>query len=265
MADTAREDLDRIFNTGGVAALVGNTYGAAKDVGVYVTGEAIRGLADLEAKEPERCANFAAKAVAASMSEWVPRCRSAGSVACRCNQGNSRPARVNAGTAKTRARDRPGATDGGEQLAEIRRGADGSLEHSFAMVRSLSQLRIQAEEEVSKTASSETDAARPFYHRAAALLAALRFYAQERGLDDRWVQAVLAPRGLDVMREVAQALQQQGDAESVAAARFIDDLRVQGLRARRCVLATANITLWRLSNLDAQDPVPVNGSRVRRN
>jgi hypothetical protein len=47
MAETAREDLDRIFNTGGVAALVGNTYGAAKDVVVYVTGEAIRGLADL--------------------------------------------------------------------------------------------------------------------------------------------------------------------------------------------------------------------------
>jgi hypothetical protein len=43
-AETARRDLDRIFNTGGVAALVGNTYGAAKDVGVYVTGEAIRGL-----------------------------------------------------------------------------------------------------------------------------------------------------------------------------------------------------------------------------
>jgi hypothetical protein len=48
-AETARRDLDRIFNTGGVAALVRNTYGAAKDVGVYVT-EAIRGLADLEAK-----------------------------------------------------------------------------------------------------------------------------------------------------------------------------------------------------------------------
>ena len=38
-AETARRDLDRIFNPGGVAALVGNTYGAAKDVGVYVTGE----------------------------------------------------------------------------------------------------------------------------------------------------------------------------------------------------------------------------------
>jgi hypothetical protein len=50
-AETARRDLDRIFNTGGVAALVGNTYGAAKDVGVYVTGEAIRGLADLEARD----------------------------------------------------------------------------------------------------------------------------------------------------------------------------------------------------------------------
>src|SRR5215217_8720463 len=30
-ADTARRDLDRIFNAGGVGALVGSTYGAAKD------------------------------------------------------------------------------------------------------------------------------------------------------------------------------------------------------------------------------------------
>jgi hypothetical protein len=73
MAETACDDLDRIFNTGGVAALVGNTYGAAKDVGVYVTGEAIRGLADLEAKERERCANFASKAVAAGLAERTVR------------------------------------------------------------------------------------------------------------------------------------------------------------------------------------------------
>jgi hypothetical protein len=73
MAETARRDLDRIFNTGGVAALVGNTYGAAKDVGVYVTGEAIRGLADLEAKERERCANFATKAIAAGLAERTVR------------------------------------------------------------------------------------------------------------------------------------------------------------------------------------------------
>jgi hypothetical protein len=56
-----------------VAALVGNTYGAAKDVGVYVTGEAIRGLADLEAKERDRCANFASKAVAAGLAERTVR------------------------------------------------------------------------------------------------------------------------------------------------------------------------------------------------
>jgi hypothetical protein len=72
-AETVRRDLDRIFNTGGVAALVGNTYGAAKDVGVYVTGEAIRGLADLEAKECERCANFATKAIAAGLAERTVR------------------------------------------------------------------------------------------------------------------------------------------------------------------------------------------------
>ena len=58
---TRARDLDRIFSTGVVAALVGNTYGAAKDVGVYVTGEAIRGVADLDAKERDRWANFASK------------------------------------------------------------------------------------------------------------------------------------------------------------------------------------------------------------
>jgi hypothetical protein len=50
MAETACEDLDCIVNTRGVAALVGNTYGAAKDVGAYVTGEATRGLLILKRK-----------------------------------------------------------------------------------------------------------------------------------------------------------------------------------------------------------------------
>jgi hypothetical protein len=36
-------------------------------------GEAIRGLADLEAKERERCANFASKAVAAGLAERTVR------------------------------------------------------------------------------------------------------------------------------------------------------------------------------------------------
>jgi len=65
----AREDLDRIFNTGGVAALIGRTYSDAHDGSIYVTGEQIRGLADLEAKERDRCANFATKAVAAGLAE----------------------------------------------------------------------------------------------------------------------------------------------------------------------------------------------------
>lgn len=64
----ARDDLKRIFNSGGVAALVGHTYDSSKDGGVYATGEQIRGLADLEAKERDRCANFAAKAVAAGLA-----------------------------------------------------------------------------------------------------------------------------------------------------------------------------------------------------
>lgn len=64
----ARDDLRRIFATGGVAALIGHTYDSSKDGGIYATGEQIRGLADLEAKERDRCASMAAKAVAAGLA-----------------------------------------------------------------------------------------------------------------------------------------------------------------------------------------------------
>lgn len=64
-----REDLHRIFATGGVAALVGNQYASTKDGDVFATGEAIRGLAKLEAEERDRCANFATKAIAAGLAE----------------------------------------------------------------------------------------------------------------------------------------------------------------------------------------------------
>lgn len=67
--DRAQQDLDRIFDTGGVAALIGNTYSAAGEGGnVYATGEAIRGLVQLEAQERDRAAGMAAKAVAAGLA-----------------------------------------------------------------------------------------------------------------------------------------------------------------------------------------------------
>jgi hypothetical protein len=114
------------------------------------------------------------------------------------------------------------------------------------MVRSLSELRTQADEDVAKAAGSDNHAARPFYDPAAALLAALRFYAQERGFDDRWVQGVVGNR--DAMTEVARALRQQGDVDSTTAAEWIGNVvRMRGLRERRSVMVTANITLWRLS------------------
>ncbi len=72
-AETARMDLERIFNTGGVAALVGHKYAGTQTSGVIATGEAIRGLAELEASERDRCANFAAKAVAAGLAERMVR------------------------------------------------------------------------------------------------------------------------------------------------------------------------------------------------
>ncbi|TCO57135.1 HGGxSTG domain-containing protein [Actinocrispum wychmicini] len=65
----ARADLDRIFTTGGVAALVGATYADTKLGQIYATGEAIRGLAQLEAQERDRCATMAAKAITAGLAE----------------------------------------------------------------------------------------------------------------------------------------------------------------------------------------------------
>jgi hypothetical protein len=39
--------------------LVGHTFGAVKDIGIYATGEAARGLTMLEAAERDRCVRFA--------------------------------------------------------------------------------------------------------------------------------------------------------------------------------------------------------------
>lgn len=69
LEEAARQDLDRVFGHGGVAALVGKTYAADKQAGIFATGEAIRGLAKLEAEERDRCATFASKAVAAGLAE----------------------------------------------------------------------------------------------------------------------------------------------------------------------------------------------------
>lgn len=72
-AETARLDLERVFNAGPVAALIGHTYAGTQTSGVIATGEKIRGLAELEAQERDRCANFAAKAVAAGLAERMVR------------------------------------------------------------------------------------------------------------------------------------------------------------------------------------------------
>jgi hypothetical protein len=55
-----------------VAALVGNTYGAAKDVGAYVTGEATRGLLILKRKNVND-AQLYRNAVAAGLAERTVR------------------------------------------------------------------------------------------------------------------------------------------------------------------------------------------------
>jgi hypothetical protein len=65
----ARQDLRRIFTTGGVAALIGYKFDADRDGRIYATEEAVRGLAKLEAEERDRCASFATKAIAAGLAE----------------------------------------------------------------------------------------------------------------------------------------------------------------------------------------------------
>lgn len=71
-SDQAREDLDRIFMHGEVAALIGHTY-ASSERGVFATGEAIRGLVELEAQERDRCAKFAKLALDAGIAERTVR------------------------------------------------------------------------------------------------------------------------------------------------------------------------------------------------
>jgi len=39
--------------------LIGHTYGAVKDIGIYASGEAVRGLTQLEERERDRCVRFA--------------------------------------------------------------------------------------------------------------------------------------------------------------------------------------------------------------
>jgi len=69
--DRAMFDLERVFNTGGVSTLIGHTYASSGGEmgGVFASGEAIRGLVQLEAAERDRAANMAAKAAAAKLGE----------------------------------------------------------------------------------------------------------------------------------------------------------------------------------------------------
>lgn len=54
-------------------ALIAENWSATEKGDLYKTGEYVRGLAQLEAQERDRCANFAAKAVAAGLAERAVR------------------------------------------------------------------------------------------------------------------------------------------------------------------------------------------------
>lgn len=72
-AETARLDLERVFSAGPVAALIGHTYAGTQTSGVIATGERIRGLAELEAQERDRCMEFAFKAKRAEVGDHLIR------------------------------------------------------------------------------------------------------------------------------------------------------------------------------------------------
>lgn len=68
-AERTGESVDPLIESSGVAALIGWRYGVDREGNRFKQEEAIRGLAKLEAEERDRCANFAAKAVAAGLAE----------------------------------------------------------------------------------------------------------------------------------------------------------------------------------------------------
>ena len=67
----AAEDLQRVFSTGGVAALIGVKWGSTSGEfsNLDQVEEGIRGLVRLEAEERDRCAVMATKAIAAGLAE----------------------------------------------------------------------------------------------------------------------------------------------------------------------------------------------------
>lgn len=66
---SARQDLERVFTTGGVAALVGNRYDADKQGRVYAVDEGIRALVKLEGEASDRVARYCALAIQAKVAE----------------------------------------------------------------------------------------------------------------------------------------------------------------------------------------------------
>jgi hypothetical protein len=73
MAETARGDLDRIFNTGGVAALVGNAYEPRRTSGFTSPAKRSEALLLLKRRSGSDARTFASKAVAAGLVERTVR------------------------------------------------------------------------------------------------------------------------------------------------------------------------------------------------
>ncbi|MGS2615111.1 hypothetical protein ACVCAH_11380 [Micromonospora sp. LZ34] len=65
----ARADVERVFTSGGVAALVGNRYDADRDGRVYAVDEGIRALVKLEGEASDRVARYCALAIQAKVAE----------------------------------------------------------------------------------------------------------------------------------------------------------------------------------------------------
>ncbi|WP_256789831.1 hypothetical protein [Frankia sp. AvcI1] len=67
--EDAARDLDEVLARGGIATLVGKTWAADRDAGIYATGEALRGLTQMEYAERKLAAEMSTKAIAGGLAE----------------------------------------------------------------------------------------------------------------------------------------------------------------------------------------------------
>jgi hypothetical protein len=114
------------------------------------------------------------------------------------------------------------------------------------MRRSLGELREQARQDVRGLPGSESEAGQHFAERAGQLLAALRFWGQDHGLDDGWIRATVEALNIEEITAAGRTLRQEGDGDASNAGLLIEGIVLSPDRERETVLLTVAAALRRL-------------------